>query len=57
MNWKIRKPDCCNIQNSLKDFLALLSMESAASTLKDYDSGQGAPWTLIRQYMSNRIII
>lgn len=28
-NWKIRKPECFYIQNWVKDFINLLSMESA----------------------------
>lgn len=56
MNWKIRKPDCYNKYIWMKEFLDLLSMESAALILKDYDNGLGAPWTLIREHMNNRTI-
>lgn len=55
LNWKIHKPDSYLKHNRLKVFLDLLLIESAASTRKDYDNGLGAPWTLIREYMNNRI--
>ncbi len=56
MNWKIRKPDCCNKNTWLKDFLDLLSMEKATSILKDNENKQAAPWTVIREYLNNRTI-
>ena len=51
MNWKIRKPDCYNKYNWLKDFLDLLSMEKATSILKDNENEQFAPWTAIREHL------
>lgn len=55
MNWKNSKTKCYNKYNWLKDFLDLL-MESTASILQDCDNGLGSLWTVIREYIYNRII-
>ncbi len=56
MNWKICKLDCYSKHNWLKDFLDLLSMENAASTLTDHDKGLDSPWTVITGHLNNRTI-
>ncbi|KAL7397330.1 hypothetical protein ABVT39_020256 [Epinephelus coioides] len=55
MNWKSHKPNCFNIDNWLKDFLNLLSMERAASTLFEYDHGGDEPWIFIRSYLGEMV--
>ena len=53
INWKIRKPNCFSIDNWLKDFLDLLSMERAASALNDHDCGKEEPWNSISMDLRN----
>lgn len=52
MNWKVRKLNCFCLHNWLKDFVELIMMKRAASTLQGlYTDGLVEPWTLIREYI------
>merc|ERR1712131_19897 len=49
LNWKVRKPNCFDMNIWMRDFLDLASMEQAATTLQEIDC---TPMNPLRQILS-----
>lgn len=52
IHWKLRKLNCFNLENWLKCYLELISMEPAGMALQEQNSSLTDSWTLIRSSLN-----
>ncbi len=52
MNWKIPTPSCFCLSSWLEEFIDLLGVERAATTLWQFKPGLGGLWETIRAYLN-----